>query len=416
MTLNDNLKEYILDPHDGLKNFNLGVSYDEIGQLASAYSYYLRTSEYSYDIDLIYESIIKAAHCLRTIGRRDHSEKGLYYHAISYQPQRPEAYFSLSQYYERHKQWQSSYAMSCIGLSNIDNSKDTRTKIDYHGEYGFIFNKAVSSWWMGLNKQSRTLFHELANNHINDMDELYKNLTQQNITSLGSGPNPFIQYTSDLHDKLKYDFPGSKFIKRNFSQTYQDMFVLTMLNGKTNGTYLEIGAADPFKGSNTALLEKQFDWKGMSVEILEEEVIKFRQQRTNLIHHGNALDIDYNKFIKDTGFNNNIDYLQIDCEPPAVSYEILTKIPFDKYKFAVITFEHDYYADITKSYRDKSREFLFSKGYSLLASDIAPDSTSSFEDWWIHPELVSKDIVNKMVDLRKGTKNAQEYMFKKTFY
>ena len=34
----------------------------------------------------------------------------------------------------------------------------------------------------------------------------------------------------------------------------QDMFVLTVLNGKTNGTYLEIGSGDPFIGSNTALL------------------------------------------------------------------------------------------------------------------------------------------------------------------
>lgn len=181
MTLKNNLKEYILDPYNGLKNFNLGVSYEEVGQLASAYSFYLRASEYSLNIDLIYESLLKAAYCLKLIGNRDVSELGLYYHAISHQPQRPEAYFAISQYHERYKQWQSSYAMVCIGLLNINNSKPTKTKIDYHGEYGFIFNKAVSSWWMGLNNQSRNLFKELNTKYIDIMNDFYKELTKQNI-------------------------------------------------------------------------------------------------------------------------------------------------------------------------------------------------------------------------------------------
>jgi hypothetical protein len=36
------------------------------------------------------------------------------------------------------------------------------------------------------------------------------------------------------------------------------------------------------------------------------------------------------------------DYLQLDCDPPSVTYDILTKIPFDEHKFAVITYEHDH--------------------------------------------------------------------------
>jgi hypothetical protein len=186
-----------------------------------------------------------------------------------------------------------------------------------------------------------------------------------------------------------------------------------MLNGKTNGTYLEIGAADPFKGNNTALLEQDFKWKGASIEISEYESNKFKNFRKNPIYTQDATKIDYNKFLSELNLGTDIDYLQLDCDPPSVTYDILTKIPFDKYRFAVITFEHDYYADVTKSYRDKSREFLFSKGYILIASNIAPDSTSSFEDWWVHPELISKDIINIMIDNGGNVKNAQEYMLNK---
>ncbi len=59
------------------------------------------------------------------------------------------------------------------------------------------------------------------------------------------------------------------------------MFVLTMLEGKEQGTYLEIGAADPFKSNNTALLEGVFDWKGISIEYLQEEAEKFNSSRKN---------------------------------------------------------------------------------------------------------------------------------------
>ncbi len=34
-------------------------------------------------------------------------------------------------------------------------------------------------------------------------------------------------------------------IKENHSQAYQDLFVLTMLGGKKNGRYLEIGGNHP---------------------------------------------------------------------------------------------------------------------------------------------------------------------------
>ena len=43
----------------------------------------------------------------------------------------------------------------------------------------------------------------------------------------------------------------------------QDIFVLSMLNGKKNGIYVEIGADKPKVINNSYLLESVFDWSGV---------------------------------------------------------------------------------------------------------------------------------------------------------
>ena len=76
--------------------------------------------------------------------------------------------------------------------------------------------------------------------------------------------------------------------------------------------------------------------------------------------------------------------------------QILLKIPFEKYKFSLITYEHDHYVDLTDSYRRKSREYLLNKGYKMLVSDVSLNDRSSFEDWWYHPDLIDESVVNIM--------------------
>ena len=75
----------------------------------------------------------------------------------------------------------------------------------------------------------------------------------------------------------------------------------------------------------------------------------------------------------------------------------------------MITFEHDYYVDT--SIRDQAREYLLSKGYVLAAGDIAYNHSHSYEDWWIHPELVTADIQAQLVDNSAGLKFAGDYLF-----
>jgi hypothetical protein len=202
-----------------------------------------------------------------------------------------------------------------------------------------------------------------------------------------------ILYTESYYESLKVKFTGSSSIKRNFSQCYQDMFVLTMLDGKKLGQFLEIGCGSPFYCNNTVLLEKLFGWEGISIDINKEITENFTKYRSSKVINSDAA----------THY----------CDPARISYKVLTSIPFESHRFAVITFEHDFYADKKSGVREKPREYLYSLGYELVVNNIAPDENSSFEDWWVHPELVRKEIITKMRCLSDKPKKADEYMFGK---
>jgi tetratricopeptide (TPR) repeat protein len=399
------LESFINDPYNADKTFELAEFYFTQGHYASAMSYYLRTAEYSQNSDRTYEAVLMVAKSLCTLTRRPVTELGLWLNALNLEPGRPEAYLFLSEYYEKQKNYHQMYSYAVMGLRNHIYAKPMTANLAYEGGYQLGFQRAVAAWWIGRGKESREIFLELVANADNLSDK-YRKLVQTNITSLGSGPDPFLRYHKGLHDQLRYKFPGSETIMKNFSQTYQDMFTLSMLNGKKNGRYFEIGAADPFHGSNTALLEK-WGWTGTSLEILEHEVTKFKQQRENEIILCDATKFDYSIL------KGHIDYLQVDCEPPGTTYEILTMLPWDQCTFGVITYEHDYYTDITKSFRTKSRNFLLSKGYMLIASNISPNDDCPYEDWWVHPKHVDAEIIKVMLAADDTTKNAEKYMLGK---
>jgi len=412
----NNLIEFSLDTENAVKNYNLAVWYENQKQYAPAHTYYLRAAERSTDDLLSYKALIRSSFCYKAQGSRDGTEKIALENAMNLLPQRPEAYYLLSLLYERKKEWQNSYSYANLGLQCYNQEIEDIDIPEYMGKYLLIFQKAVAAWWWGKGMECRELLHSLVNNYWDIMDKNHKRAVEDNITRLGSGPESqaFIQYKKEDHSKLRYKFPGSLDIHKNFSQVYQDMFVLSMLNGKRNGTFLEIGGAEPFKGNNTALLEKNFDWKGVSIEYSEKFVKNYRDNRSANLIHDDALLIDYNKILSENFEGNVVDYLQLDIEPARNTYECMLRIPFDEYKFAVITYEHDYYVDVTRSYREKSREFLKSKGYVLIANDISPEGTSNFEDWWVHPDLVSESIIRKMKSIKDGIHNVREYMLSGT--
>jgi hypothetical protein len=406
------LIEFSLDTENAEKNYSLAQWYENQGHTAPAHTYYLRAAERAEDKRLSYQALLRASFCHRSQGSRDATEKVTLENALMLLPERPEAYYFLSLLHEKKSEWQNSYVYANLGLRTYDEKISDIDIPEYKGKWLLIFQKAVAAWWWGKGMECRELFHSLVNDYWEEMDETHKKSVEKNITQLGSGPESqaFHTFTKEDHKNLRYKFPGSIDISRNFSQVYQDMFVLSMLNGKKNGTFLEIGGAEPFKGNNTVLLEKNFDWTGVSIEYDEKFIENYRKNRSAKLIHDDALILNYEKLLSENFEGTTIDYLQLDIEPARHTYECMLKIPFDKYKFAVITYEHDYYVDVTKSYREKSREFLKSKGYELIANDISPDGKSNFEDWWVHPDLVNKSIIAKMKSVIEGTQHAKEYI------
>ena len=402
------------DPDNCELNFWCGLKYEEAGQTASAFSYHQRVVERSQDNNLTYECLLRLGLIFERQGQRGNSARCMFQHALLLLPKRPEAYVLLARHYENVGDNPTAYQYAELGLQTCDfNQMPLHTFVDYMGPWQLKFHKMVSSWWWGKDVECRDLLRDLKENHRHEMDESHFVAVQNNLHRLGITRESMVYRTywmdNDYH-KLRYRFAGSEQIQRNYSQIYQDLFVLSMLNGKRRGTYLEIGTAGPRDGNNTKLLEEKFEWTGMGIEWDKNFVDQYEKDRRNPVIHGDALQVDYDMLLNDISNKGVVDYLQLDCEPARVTYEIMEKIPFDKYKFAVITYEHDDYVDMTGQYRQLSRNFLHARGYILVANDLSTDGESNFEDWWVHPDLVDGDILTRMRSISEHTQDARHYM------
>ena len=171
----------------------------------------------------------------------------------------------------------------------------------------------------------------------------------------------------------------------SFSQEDQESFVLNILKEKKNGFYLEIGSWHPVLKNNTYLLETEFNWTGLALDINQEMCKKYTEIRKNKCLNQNAILFDYEKYFLENKFPNQIDYLQIDIDQSDnnddfANVKALINLPLSKYRFSVITIEHNLFNDYMKfkPVRDLQRSILNMYGYKLIYVDLV-------EDWWIDP-------------------------------
>lgn len=174
--------------------------------------------------------------------------------------------------------------------------------------------------------------------------------------------------------------------------TQQEKFVIDILKGKKNGYYVELGAAHYSNGNNTFLLEQEYDWNGVSFEIIDSMRDEFNANRKNKCM-SDALVFNYIKYFEENNFPKQIDFLQLDIDagydmtgrPVGNSHWTLhglMAVPLNTYRFTLITFEHDadmYWRNI--AVRDAQREILDSFGYALV-------HRSYHEDWWVDPKVI----------------------------
>ena len=403
----NNLDQFIQDTESPDANFALGQEYESIGQTGSAISFYLRTAERSTSDLQQYHALLRMALCFERQKTRDDTESVILQKAIALMPKRPEAYFLLARLYEWQRKWHESFFVASVGCNTADfASEPLPSDLQYPGEYALLFQKAVALWWVGNCDESRELMYELKVGY--KMNPMFETAVDNNLKNLGY-PFTHTVFEPQQRDHIRLSFPGLERIEKNHSQSFQDLFVLAATQGRTNGTYLEIGSAEPFRGNNTALLETKFGWRGVSVDIDARKVEQFSLHRNNPVICADATKLDYGQVLANFGLPEIIDYLQVDCDPPEVTFEILQRIPFDSHKFAVITFEHDWYNRPTV--RDASREFLKRQGYELIVPDVAYNRLHSYEDWWVHPDLVDSTVRAKLRDTGARIKFAADYMF-----
>lgn len=219
------------------------------------------------------------------------------------------------------------------------------------------------------------------------------------------------------------------YIKENIiysnAQLEQDLFVAWTINQATEINlpetrfFVEFGATNGYKLSNTFYLEKYLNWQGILAEparIWHEELKEVRNCKIDLrcvfdqsgdhVNFTQATDpelgtistfedADAHSIRRNFGENyvvetvslfdllneheapRKISYLSIDTE--GSEYEILRDFDFSAYTFSVITVEHNF-----TSKRALIYDLLTSNGYVRVLTEV-----SSQDDWYVHETLKS---------------------------
>lgn len=400
--LQELLDQYIQDQDNWEMNLKLAETYVKYQQLSAAFTHYMKA------VEAVDENNFAVRyHCLMMISWIYQMEGCRWLGAMQYArfaksecPDRPEAYLQLCEIWEsklnydgiqEQGEWIQIYENAKIGLM-----------------YAMVKDQPKSLYYKGI--EYLKMYYALSMLKLSKLVELKEYLNETKFDTSDKFIMdkilyiyndlrmwcPYISYDKSKYNNLVIKFDGAENIEKNYSQVMQDMFALTALDGLRNGTYLEIGSADPTYGSNTKLLE-ELGWNGLSMDIMIDFVYRFNQERKNTCYCLDALNTDFKKVLKDKfGDRKIIDYLSLDIDPAENTLNCLYKIPFDEYEFNVITFEHDSYQSGV-AVKIEQRRYLSSLGYQLIGADIKYNCSNSFEDWWINPKNVNEEIVNKLV-------------------
>lgn len=197
------------------------------------------------------------------------------------------------------------------------------------------------------------------------------------------------------------------------AQLRQDLFVLAQTNFKKNGFFVEFGATNGIKLSNTYMLEKQFGWHGILAEPAQMWHKALKENRiahieTNCVWKETGQTLTFDQVyegelstISDFSHSDDhqesrktkktydvttislldllqkhkapqiIDYLSVDTE--GSEFEILNAFDFSQYDIRLITVEHNYTEN-----REHLYNLLNQNGFKRCFEEV-----SQFDDWYI---------------------------------
>jgi len=378
------LNDVVLDHQNAYKLYALACEYDKLEQGAGAATFYMRAAENSNELVfeerfIQYKALIRMALIYHRESNRDISARSIFRHALTAMPERPEAYYIYSKWLADRHEWQEALLISTQGLG-CESFDKIDSDLEYKGKWQLDFVHAVSKWKVeGSDNSKNYLFNfKFKTKHDKDHEIMIDRWIKQ------SGYPSTISYTRDQIEDYKFSFPGIEEVDKNYSRHFQDMFVLSVLDGKRNGTFIEIGSGDPYVFNNTALLEEKFEWSGISIDNDERFCYQHSRKRKSQILNADAAQIDYKLFFKMNCVETYTDFLRINAE--GASFETLKKIPFNTHEFMVIQFQHNA-CWWGPELRKESRKILSDIGYVLIVPDAAMSETENYEDWWVHPQI-----------------------------
>jgi hypothetical protein len=182
---NTDLYNFATNVDDPEYNFKVGLFYFNEGHTAPALSYFLRAAERTDNNSLAYEALIYGYRCYREQTIRDETAKSLIMHAVCLLPERPEARWILSVFFEQRQEWMYSYYHACRGLKNVNESHEPlKFYKEYPGKIGLLYQKAITGYWWGKNDECREILLDLYHNY--ELSDIYKqsvidNLKRMNI-------------------------------------------------------------------------------------------------------------------------------------------------------------------------------------------------------------------------------------------
>jgi len=251
--------------------------------------------------------------------------------------------------------------------------------------------------------------------------------TAQNLRTLKDNQAEFFKlrdYLDFAQNLNKSTFPSEVIAQalaetsKSTAQLHQDLIALMFHEFKSNGYFVEFGATDGVRFSNTHLLEKSYAWNGILAEPGKNwhkslksnrtakietkcvwsksgEILEFNETEIgelSTIEMFSSGDMHSDQRVSGNRYNvetlsledlldrnqapNFIEYLSIDTE--GSEFQILSTFNFSKYTFGFISCEHNYTAS-----REEVYELLAKQGYTRVLEDI-----SLFDDWYIHNSLI----------------------------
>ena len=167
---------------------------------------------------------------------------------------------------------------------------------------------------------------------------------------------------------------------KSYGQAHQDLAAAELF--KASGKYLEIGSGSPVRESNTYLLDTDFGWSGICVDVDHWDY----SCRSCHFARGDAV-----QWIPDNIKGEVFDYISFDIDDATT---LAVKVALEngvRFKFATV--EHDKYR-CGYQHQNQQHQLLSAAGYVPMFIDLPTkwDDKMHFEDWWCHPDVCNRTL------------------------